>query len=394
MQLVEGGKIDLDAIVQTYLPDFTLADPDATSRITVRQLLNQTSGLSDAGFPAMRLPQPDTPAERVAGLHTARQVAQPGSEYHYYNVNYEILARLVEVASGESYSEYLQAHIFGPLQMADTISALTSTEAAERATNLAQGHLNFYGIPVASPEEKGYFGGSGGIVSTAEDMAHYLVMQASGGRYAETALLSPAGVERMHTPPPDVDSDYAMGWIATSSGNQPVLEHNGILSTFYADMALLPESGCGIVLLYNIQSVAQASLAFPQIKSGLIEILNGETPQTSWLSSRLLEAAFALLTLAGTALAVRSLRRLPGWAERARRVPLWRLAPGIVWAFVPAALVVAMPDIVLRTSGRAFGYLTIFRSMPEVITWLGLTGILGVVDGVARIALLARRADR
>ena len=66
MQLAEAGRINLDAPVETYLPEFTLADPAGASQITIRHLLNQVSGLADAGFPESRLPQPTTIAERTA----------------------------------------------------------------------------------------------------------------------------------------------------------------------------------------------------------------------------------------------------------------------------------------------------------------------------------------
>ena len=390
MQLVEAGRIDLDAPVQAYLPEFTLADPAVAARITVRQLLNQTSGLGDRGFPAMRLPQPATLEERLVSLRAARPVAPPGTRFIYHDVNYQILARLVEVVGGEPFSDDVRAHVLAPLGMGRTFSALTSAEAVARADGLAQGHLNLFGIPIASDEEPGFFAGSGGIVSTAADMARYLVMHATGGRLDGATILSPEGVAALHTPPPGVDGGYAMGWIATSVDGMPVLEHNGILSTFYADMAILPETGEGIVLLYNINSVAHGSLGFPQIRRGLIALLTGSEPSPSGLGVRGFELIAGLVTLAGLALAVRGILRLPRWADRARVRPAWRAAPGILWKLVPAALALALPALVLATAGRAFGYRTLYRSMLEVGVWLGVTGLLGVANAVARIALLAR----
>jgi CubicO group peptidase (beta-lactamase class C family) len=108
MQLVETGQLDLDAPVQKYLPDFTLADVKAASQITIRQLLNQSSGLSDLGFPESLLPQPATNLERVKSLHRARLVAYPGTQFHYFNPNYDVLAQVVEVVSQQSFAEYLR----------------------------------------------------------------------------------------------------------------------------------------------------------------------------------------------------------------------------------------------------------------------------------------------
>jgi CubicO group peptidase (beta-lactamase class C family) len=393
MQLVEAGQIALDAPVQSYLPDFTLADPSAAAQITIRQLLNQTSGLADAGFPEGRLPQPETTAERVSSLRSARPVAAPGAEYHYFNPNYQVLARVVEVVSGQPFSSYLQAHILTPLQMTDSFSAVTSMEARQRADRLAQGYLVVYGLPVAVAEMDGYLAGSGGVISTAQDMANYLIMQNNGGRFADAQLLSPEGMALMHTPPSTLDSPYAMGWIESTTDGTRVLEHNGILSAYYAEMVLLPETGHGIILLYNDSSLASTALAFPEFKHGLIALLTGRQPAPTRFNVSLWSILIGALTLLGAALAVRSLLRLPGWTARTRTVPLWRLFPGITMTFAPALALLAMPALVTATSGRAFSYAQLFRSMPGVFIWLGIGAVLGVINGALRIRFLVRRSN-
>jgi CubicO group peptidase (beta-lactamase class C family) len=394
MQLVEARQLDLDAPVQRYLPTFTLADPVVAAHITVRQLLNHTSGLADAGFPEMRRPSPTTLEERVANLRTARPVALPGTEFHYMDANYGVLARLVEVVGGQPFSAYLQTHIFMPLQIAHTINVITSDEVLPRAERLAQGHLLAFGIPIASAEEHGILGGSGGVISTAADLANYLIMQTKDGRFQGVQLLKPDSMRLLHTPPPNIDSDYAMGWVVTMENGRRILEHNGILSTFYAEAVLVPDTRQGLVLLYNTHSLAQDVLGFPQFKKGLLALLTGRQPPTGSLSVGTLGLIFATMTLLSVVIGVRSLLRLPHWRQQARARPLWRLLPGLVWVFVPAALVLAMPALVLRTSGRAFGYLTLFRSMLDVMIWLSLWGVLGVLNGSARLVWLAQRAHR
>jgi CubicO group peptidase (beta-lactamase class C family) len=88
MQLVDQGLIDLDAPVQTYLPTFTTQDAECASRITVRHLLNQTSGLSDQSYAAIT-------ARRTwradSGLASARHTAEPGAAFAYFNTNYDVL---------------------------------------------------------------------------------------------------------------------------------------------------------------------------------------------------------------------------------------------------------------------------------------------------------------
>jgi CubicO group peptidase (beta-lactamase class C family) len=228
LQLVESGRVGLDVPVRDYLPDFTIADAVAPA-ITVRHLLQQTSGLSDAGFPEGRLPDVTTIDDQVTSLRSARLVATPGAEFHYFNPNYAVLARIVEVVSAESFGDYLAAHVFHPLRMSRTLSVLTSTEGLRSAHDLAQGHLLLFGIPWPRQEMSGYLAGSGGVISTAEDMAHYLLMQTNGGRFGDHRLLSPQSVALMQTPRRDLGSPYGMGGFTVD--DQPArLEHNGILS--------------------------------------------------------------------------------------------------------------------------------------------------------------------
>ncbi|MCC6456702.1 MAG: beta-lactamase family protein [Caldilineaceae bacterium] len=400
MQLVEAGQIDLDTPVQEYLPQFTLTDATVARQITIRHLLNQTSGLADTGYPEGRLPQPTTFEQLLSSLSKARPVAAPGTEFHYFNPNYQLLARVVEVVSGEPFSAYLQTHIFAPLRMTHTFNVITSDEVMQRAENLAQGHVMAFGIPIATQEMSGFLGGSGGVISTAEDMANYLIMQNNGGRFAGESIVAPSSIALMHTAPQSLDSTYAMGWFApppettaeSTTGSTRILEHNGVLSVFYADMALLPETGDGLLLLYNTSSLASNSLAAPQIKSGLVALLTGTQPTTGGMSLRIVGALVGLATLIGAALAIRSLLRLPRWRQKAQALPAWRLLLGLTGTFTPVLILLGLPSLVTASSGRAFSYAQLFRSMPDLFIWLGLGTVLGAINGVTRIFLLIRSA--
>src|SRR5581483_2194498 len=265
LQQVERGRVALDAPVQRYLPDFHISDVAASSRITVRELLNQTSGLSDAGFPEGILPQPTSIRERVESLRTARLVAPPGAEFHYFNPNYAVLARLVEVIAGQGFDDYMREHVFAPLGMANTFHADTSQALFAHAVNVAQGHLMIFGFAVPCPEMSGYLGGSAGVASTAADMARYLIFQSGNGNAGSQKMLSRESIDLMHTPPRGLAGGYAMGWVATQEHGVRAIEHNGILSAYYAEMIILPDRGIGIALLYNVESVPSMMFAFGRI---------------------------------------------------------------------------------------------------------------------------------
>ncbi len=385
LQLVESGQINLDAPVQTYLPEFTLADAKTAAQITIRQLLNQVSGLSDLGFPESLQPQPSTNAERVTSLHRAHPFAAPGTQFHYFNPNYDILARVVEVVSCQPFSEYLRSHIFTPLQMSQTFHATTMTEAQQRADRLASGHLMAFAIPFAYPELLGYLGGNGGIISTAEDMTKYLILQSNEGQFENTQLLTPSSMSLMHTPPVELDSLYAMGWFATTKNGRQILQHNGILSTFYTDVTVLPNEKYGIALLYNISAFPLIAFALPQIKTGLIQLLvDGKLPPNSF-NINLWGISLAIVTGIGVTLALRSLLHFPRWKRKIHATPKWQIILGIAWMFFPAIVLLAMPWLLGMVSDRIFGYDQLFRAMLDVMLWLSLCAGLGLINGTIRL---------
>jgi len=134
MQLVEAGKVSLDAPVRIYVTDFKLADPRGRA-ITVRQLLGHSSGLSDKVFHEKSGPLPASLSEGVTMLGNARLGAEPGEKVQYHNPNYWLAARLVEVVSGESFPDYLERHVFAPLGM-------RNTKAIDRLEQLAPQRRN------------------------------------------------------------------------------------------------------------------------------------------------------------------------------------------------------------------------------------------------------------
>ena len=390
MQLVEAKRINLDTPLKTYLPEFTLADEQAAEKITVRQLLNQTGGLSDGGFSESQNPPPNSIAEQIENLKNARLTTQPGTEFHYFNPNYAILARIVEKVSGQTFSDYLQANIFTPLKMSQTFNAITSMEAKEKADNLAKGHLVAFGITFSRAEMDGYLGGSGGVISTAENMANYLVMQNNGGNFGGKNLISPDGLELMRTPPPNIKSSYAMGWETRTENDRRVIEHNGILSTFYADAILLPDEQYGIVLLYDVHSLPQDISAFPKIKSGVIAILHNQKPQTEGLSVKTLGIILGIFAVLTIILQITSFFRLKKWKLKLKKRLSWRYVLIIVWNFIPAVFLLMMPTLTLLSSDRAFGYSSLFVAMPDIFVWICICSALGVITGIIRLTVIAR----
>jgi len=158
---------------------FRVADPEASARITVRRLLNQTSGLTEGAGRAATLAAGMHPLEpAVRALATTGLARSPGAALEYSNLNYTTLGLVVEIAAGEPFDAYLKTHIFEPLDMHHTYTAIEDAKSG----GLASGYRYWFGFPVAS-DTPGHGGTvrAGGIIPTAEDMSRYLAMYQGGG---------------------------------------------------------------------------------------------------------------------------------------------------------------------------------------------------------------------
>src|SRR6266540_1003070 len=201
MQLVEAGKIKLDAPVQTYLPWFRVADVHASKTITVRQLLNMASGIprSIGQEQIANVDLSDSAIENnVRALAKIDLIAPPGERYEYSNANYVTLGMLIQAVSGQSYETYITEHIFKPLDMQNSFTS--KTEAQQ--DGLAIGYQKWFGIPVALPNLPFARGSlpAGSLNMSIEDFGHYLIAQLNNGTYQGVSVLSPAGIATLHHP--------------------------------------------------------------------------------------------------------------------------------------------------------------------------------------------------
>ena len=279
MQLVEAGKVELDAPVQRYIPYFRLADEQDSAAITVRHLLNQTSGLSratgDEKFPSQASLN-WTPEQRVRELSDNALTYPVGTTFQYSNVNFAILALIVETVSGQPFESYVQEQIFNPLEMSQ--SSYYQPEAIP--SDSATGYQQWFGFPVANHVPLPRSGnGGGGLIASAEDMTHFMIAQLNQGRYGSVSLLSPAGIAEMHTPAArdgNTEMFYAMGWEVETVDGLPTLSHNGDHGNFHADMSLTSD-GWGVVMMTNANGLLIAGRP-GGITKGVISLLRGQQP--------------------------------------------------------------------------------------------------------------------
>lgn len=370
MQLVEAGKVALDAPVRDYLPDFRIADPHG-ARITMRHLLNQTSGITDRTLAEKSLPQPDSPAAAVVRARAATLATEPGTKHAYTNTNYHLAARLVEVVAGEPFARYLRRQVLEPAGMR------ASTTINLAPGGVRKGHIYAYGASIPAVEPKRFVGGSDGLITTAADLARWLIIQRDPGR-----LVSAGSMAAMHTPS-DPRWTYGMGWDTDPDGR---IRHNGVWFTYTASQLLLPD-GHGIAVLGD-SGIGLGNEGTDQLADRLATLLTGGTPAGGAPVRLIVDLVAAGLTLVSVLLGVRNLRRTREWAKRFRTRRGWWL----VLRLVPLALLVALPWLIggVVGNGRDISFVQVGYYSVALVAWATVAAAMNLGVLGARITALLR----
>ena len=359
MQLHEAGKVDLDAPVQRYLPWWRVADADASARVTVRHLLYQVSGLSKATgnkYATSGDSRDSALEDQVRGLRSAKLTEPVGTTWQYSNANYNTLGMIVQTVSGQRYETYVRQHILAPLEMSNSVMS----ETAAKSHGLVTGYRYWFGFPFSAdlPFNRGNLP-AGGLISSVEDMAHYLSAQVNGGRYGTKAIVSPAGMadlQRAGVPTGHEGTSYAMGWDVDETNGIPTLTHDGSQFNAHANLVLIPGAKRGIVLMENAENSPDeffGSRRMSGIADGVTSMLMGKqaeptsTSATLWIVFGVVFGIIAL-QIAGITRSVRKFRR---WhtVPKARPEGFVRiglslglpLAVSLIWVFV---VLIAMPQ--------------------------------------------------
>jgi CubicO group peptidase (beta-lactamase class C family) len=398
MQLVEAGKLELDAPVQRYLPSFRVADEAASAQITIRHLLLHTSGLPTTAGMEYALSgddRADALEQRIRALHSVQLNRPVGASYEYSNAGYQILGLLVQEISAQSYEAYMHQHIFAPLEMRQTFTDWTEA----RAQGAASGHRYWFGIPIASnlPVNRANLPAGAHTSASAQDVAHFLIAQLNGGRFGNTALLSPSRIAEMQQPvipQGDGHNFYAMDWTVAPIGNVTTMVKAG--ADFFSVMSLLPERRLGLVVLMNANKGLgsplgdQRLLGLPyNVAEMLLEqqptVLPADPKPTVLYVILFLAVAVQAVGMARTAL------RLFRWKRRPEQRPQVRRALAL-WLWLPLALnlgwglfaLLGVPAL-FGVSLSLLGYLA-----PDFGLILLESGATALLWGVVRTALMWR----
>lgn len=246
LQLVEAGKVDLDAAVSTYLPAFR-GQPGGA--ITLRQLLSHTSGWSTLQGNQPRKGEgegggggEDELKRRVADMASWTPAYAPGARWAYSNANYLILGAVIEAVSGQSYQAYVENRILRPLGM-DHSFVVDGKQHNEMAT----GHLPWFGgkRPLDGSRPVRSAAPAGGVVASAGDVARYLAAMMNG----QDDVISARHKAMMLRPASKASPFYGLGWFI--DGKRGRVSHSGTSPGVETLATMVPAEKAGVVVLVN-----------------------------------------------------------------------------------------------------------------------------------------------
>ncbi|MDF2511297.1 MAG: beta-lactamase [Herbinix sp.] len=398
MQLVDEQKLDLDKPVQTYIPWFRVSDLQASSEITVRQLLNHTSGIgADAEYEIATLRGDDTNIEQfVRKMSKIKLTKKVGESFQYNNANYIILGQIIQSISGLSYENYMKQKVFQPLGM---LHSYVSQDEAKK-DGMAVGYRTMFGIPV--PVELPYrrdFLPTYSIISCSEDISKYLVALLNNGNYNNSQVLSEQGVTELMMPSSKISDwqSYGLGWYVTSGS----VYHGGEVTNYQSKAKMIPEDSLGVILMYNTSSSTLTKLFKSgyrdRIESGIISILYGYEPDEVQPGARLFDlnrypmsATYSIYIILCTLIVmilVLSVIRLKSFKKRlvTGKKSSWRFVfIGLINFALPLYILFIIPE------SENFSWRFILYYVPDIGYFTLLTCIAALIIGIIKLVISYR----
>ena len=266
----DAGKLSLEDSPKKFLPYFTLRDPDAAAKITIRDLLAHRSGLNrtDLAMITGML----TREELIKVAAQAKPTAKLGEKFQYQNIMYTAAGEAVAKAENSTWDKLIATRIFKPLGMTNSD---TSAADMQKAPDFSMGYeynsstketrrLPQRPIAAVAP--------AGAINSSARDMAQWVRFMLGDGTFKGRRLVSEKGFAELTTKQMNIGGsiDYGLGWFLRQWQGHKVVEHGGNIDGFNAQVAFMPDQKLGFVLLTNVTASPLGSFAMNTIWKNIV----------------------------------------------------------------------------------------------------------------------------
>ena len=244
MQLVEAGKLDLDAPVQKYVPAF----PDKGAPVTVRMVAGHIAGIRHYQGDEFHIQKHfDNVLDSLKIFENDPLVSPPGTEFHYSSYGFNLLSAVIESASDEKFLDYMRGHVFDGVGLVHT--------AADQNARIIEERSRFYEkekdgtLENAPYVDNSYKWAGGGFLSTSEDLVRF------GSALLQPGVLKAATLKEMFTPQRTKSGkvvEYGIGWfVRKSKSGKPIYEHSGGAVGGTSQLIIYPESYVVVALVTN-----------------------------------------------------------------------------------------------------------------------------------------------
>jgi len=254
MQLVEKGKINIDAVLVDYLPYFKM-DDERYKLITIKQMLNHTSGMPDVDdYEWEKGVDDEGAAERFTkSLATHKLVSNPGAEYHYSNIAFDVMADLIAKISGMSFEKYTKENILRPLKMLES-----SFFAPEIKKSLKTSpHVGKPPVVSSVYPYNRMHAPSSTLNTNVLELAHWAIANMNDGNFRGNQILSPVTHLKMMTPTFMINREFkrsmGLSWFMYPYQGVTIYEHGGSDLGYRSLLTLIPGKNIGIVLMSNLE---------------------------------------------------------------------------------------------------------------------------------------------
>ena len=248
MQLVEQGKLDLDADLNRYL-DFQVPGRNGKA-LTLRHVMTHTTGLEETGRGLIVYGASTPDNGQVLKGYMPPYLYDPGTTQGYSNWATALAGYIVARVSGQTFDDYIERHVFAPLGMRHSTFRQPLPEALRGAMSL--------GYPSADEEPQGYeivsLPPAGSLAATGADMGRFMLAYLGRGELDGKRILRPETVELMHTHitrgMPDLNG-IGLGFYQQDMNGHRAVGHGGDTNMFHSDLILLPDDGIGLYVSVN-----------------------------------------------------------------------------------------------------------------------------------------------